>query len=60
MNKNLLTKNIVLVLLFAISILCFIFDSIRVFGVIALFCLVLYMLWDSDSKDDNDCFYSLK
>ena len=60
MDNNLLTKNVVQVLLFIISVLCFMFDSIRVFGAMALFCLVLYFLWDNNNDDKDNTYYTLR
>lgn len=51
-------KNIVLVIVVVLGVLLLVFDGTREFGIIAIFCAVLYLLWDN-GEDNNEGIYNL-
>lgn len=53
-------KNVILVTLLIIGALCLVFEGVRVYGIIALFCAILYLLWDKNDDDFDNGIYNLK
>ena len=56
-NNDKKVRNIVVILLAIVSILMFSLDGFEVYGIMTVFGGLLYLLWNNESKDNNDDDY---
>ena len=58
MENNKTIHNIILTVLFVLTLLFFFTDGFGVYGVITMFFAFIYLLWnDGNDEDNNDDYY---
>ena len=56
-NNDKKIRNLILILIIILSVLFFTTEGFFIYGIVTVFCGVLYVLWNKDNKNNNDDDY---